>query len=104
MLLLLSATGCTQARPDAETAIRNAESSLVLPEGADSLESYDRFYAVEGASVVGAYRSTGETGRITIVGKVDDLPFRADGGCSFIQVRLDLPSKSWTQVICNGFA
>jgi hypothetical protein len=105
LLLLLTALGCTQAGESAsEEVIRKAEANLILPKGADPLGRYDRFYVVTPTSVVGAFRSASAEGKITIVSTEDDLPFRADGGCSYIQVRFERASNSWTQVMCNGFA
>jgi hypothetical protein len=87
-------------------AIRYLEARVRLPEGAQPLEAYDRYYAIDRVGdrtvVHGVYllrRSFGniERGGMTPVegragalrGDADDLPIVADGGCSVISVYFD---------------
>ena len=103
-VLLAGLAGC--ADKEAEL-ISQMEANLRLPDGADALESYVRYYAIEGAGGRREVRGVlvkrkNQTG-VHLV-KANALPVRFDGGCSVVNVRYAPRDKKFLQVACNGDA
>jgi hypothetical protein len=97
--------------------IRSLEPKLVLPDGAQALSTYVRFYAgavengvhvVFGEFVVkeGADdgRPSNEHGAIRIVRSEDELPGWKDGGCGIIRLKVDFDRQTVLDIACNGDA
>lgn len=85
------------------------ERQVRLPEGADRLESYARYYAWQQREdgfrkVVAVYQNlTGERpGRHWVT--ETELPVIMDGGCGVITLSYDLAAQRIEHVSCNGLA
>jgi hypothetical protein len=99
--LLFVAAGCGNL--DDELEIRQAEAQLVLPEGADPISAYDRYYSVSGRSAKGIFiRSETGKGKMVIVASDKNRPFVWDGGCGVIEAQLDLEKRKWQRPFCHG--
>lgn len=80
------------------------EHGLVMPEGADPLPSYARYYTGEdaaGRKIIRGYYLDG--GRPGIYLKPSDVTIM-DGGCSVVSVVFDVQSHKVLGVACNGVA
>ena len=97
--------------------IKSIERKLVMPEGADPLNSYVRFYAgawVDGELFIyGEFvakkmanmgRPRGERGDIRIVKSQYDLPTWRDGGCSILRLGVIFERRTVSYFACNGEA
>jgi hypothetical protein len=91
-------------------AIAAFEARLKLPNGAQPLSEYERYYAgtwiggrkmIEGVLET-AYRRH-KRGKVHIVPE-DQLPGIMDGGCYIITVLFDVTTNRTAQVSCNGLA
>ena len=104
-------TGCA-ASPRAvpppiagEPLVERLERRLVLPPGADALDTYARAWWVEEGRLIGFLVQPGmvpglEAGRRVLSGPPDyDV---LDGGCGVIHVRADAVSGQVESVVCNG--
>ena len=102
LVCALSAISACEAR-SREAVVRDAERSLVLPPKAEDISSYDRYYAFSGGRAVGIFISSPHgKGRLIIVSEKEQLPFVADGGCTVVEVELDLNTRSWARPFCHG--
>jgi hypothetical protein len=100
-LATLIVSACSELKPDA--IVRQSEENLVLPRGAESITSYNRFYVISETSAKGVliFSPSGK-GSFKVVATEKDLPFVADGGCDVIEVQLDLQSMEWDRPLCHG--
>lgn len=99
--------GCSVQSPESTeiSLVRYLEESLVLPASSESLQKYDRVYAIGPAQVKGVLLINGaEEGKVSIVKETHLHMERKDGGCGAIQVVYDRLQKRWTRVVCNGSA
>ena len=105
------------AAPSLQTEIATLEASLVMPDGADPLESYARFYTVSGNTIEGEYINSGMLRSVLedrVVSQrlapnvflVDqfNMPSIMDGGCSVLTVQYDRRAREHTGPFCNGLA
>lgn len=100
-ILFLALTSCSA--PPTPSLAEKLDSRVVMPKGAKTLNSYDRFYAKDGTGWIGVFDSTIENGgRATLV-EPDDLPLVLDGGCDIVNVRFDKNQK-FVAAFCNGEA
>lgn len=138
--LALALAACASAEPRALSVtvlprdpISYLESRVELPEGAEPLEAYDRYYAntrlgdrevIRGVyllrSSFGDRERSGMTpdaGRPRVFrGEAEDLPIVADGGCAVINVYFDIQlydflmlyeegsNRPLSMAMCNGLA
>lgn len=100
LMILLAAFSCSKSGD--ESAILKAEAKLTLPSNAYPLSRYDRYYAINGRTAKGIFITSTAKGKLVLVKETKDLPFVADGGCSVVQVQLDLGSGDWQHVFCHG--
>ncbi|HEY1043720.1 MAG TPA: hypothetical protein VGE60_07655 [Telluria sp.] len=106
MLLSLGVlAACTDSR-DAEL-VAEMEASLSMPQGADELNKYARFYVIETTrgkrEVLGVLLKRPSDPGVHIV-KKNALPVRFDGGCGVVNVRYSPADKTFLHVSCNGGA
>jgi hypothetical protein len=98
MLVLACSLGTTE-----EDLVEGAEDRLVLPENAEPLRMYNRYYVVSGDVAEGIYISAeGRPGTVEFFDSRSKLPFVADGGCFVVHVRLNLKTGAWERPFCNG--
>jgi hypothetical protein len=90
--------------------IQTLERKVSLPNGADPLDSYQRYYAGEndraGKVIHGRYvglTTLPRKGFISVVSP-SKLPTIADGGCGVIDVIYSVPRSAVMSVACNGEA
>lgn len=87
--------------------ISQMEAALRLPEGAEPLDNYARYYAIEGAGgrreVRGVLVKRKDAAGVHLV-KANSLPVLFDGGCSVVNVRYSPAEKKFLLVSCNGDA
>jgi hypothetical protein len=103
-VLLAGLAGCSSKEAE---LISQMEASLRLPNGAHALDSYVRYYAIEGAGERREVRGVlvkrkNQTG-VHLV-KANALPVLFDGGCGVVNVRYSPREKKFLQVACNGDA
>jgi hypothetical protein len=97
--------------------IKSLEPKLVLPNGAQALNTYVRFYAgalENGVHVVfGEFvaKEVADDGRpstkkaaIRILQSEDELPGWKDGGCGIIRLKVDFDRQTVLDIACNGDA
>lgn len=103
--------------PTITSEIATLESSVVLPEGADRLDAYGRFYSDSGRTIEAVYVSSGMVGHelsdrigrqeiapnVYLVG-FGNLPIIMDGGCSVLTLSYDRQTRAITGPVCNGMA
>jgi hypothetical protein len=83
--------------------IMSAESRIDLPKGAGNINEYDRYYAVTDGWADGIWiRSGNKNGKIIIVPRKNDLPYKADGSCGVIRVRLEITKGVWEKPFCHA--
>ena len=97
-------SACTDRDADPHDKLMNRiEEQLVLPQGAEPISKYDRFYTRDGKIVVGTL-VLGKSGSRSWVKSISDLPQVFDGGCGVINVRYNPKSDTVENVHCNGVA
>ncbi|WP_430446601.1 hypothetical protein [Sphingorhabdus contaminans] len=127
---ILLTVACDSERTGSRQLVDQIEQSIKLPEGADEIQSYSRYYARHGDVVYAAYivHSDGwrefviegcslqgsdypcndpkfgviEPGQFSWVEKRNHLPIRNGGGCSFVEIEYDVKQKTFVKIACNG--
>lgn len=95
--------------------MRQIEQRVQLPAGAERLEQYARYYAMDGSRVVGRYITATHfdpqneyydlpTGQSRWIEDHRGLPGISDGGCSVVNVRYDPATQKVEHAFCNGIA
>jgi hypothetical protein len=90
-----------------EAIMDRIEREVRLPEGADPLGAYLRYYALHQDGhgtrvVIGYYVRSTSPGRRWV--DETEQPMIDDGGCSIVQVVYDLATQSIQNAYCNGVA
>lgn len=99
LLIVLSCNGFDKT----EDTLRKAEPKLILPAGASPMSWYDRYYVIHGDRAAGIFIiNDSHSGKMKVVQSEQNLPYRADGGCSVVRVQLDLATSSWDTPFCHG--
>jgi hypothetical protein len=110
-LLLLTAGATPEARRQ-DAIMDRIERAVRLPDGAEPLAAYARYYGISGGRVeaiyvlpsIGLSQGALAAGRRRWVGDVRQLPGISDGGCAVVEVRFDLTAGRIERVACNGVA
>ena len=89
--------------PPAIDILQRLDSRIQMPEGADDIGDYDRFYAKTDDGWRAVFVSTiAGQGRAKLT-KADDLPEIADGECGVIEVKID-KQQNFLTAFCHGGA
>lgn len=91
---------------DEAYAAKTIEANLSLPQGARSLDSYKRYYAIDvlsgGAkSIVAVFLYSSNDPGIAVVDQ-ENLPAVLDGGCDVVSLRYSRIAQRVTFMECNG--
>ncbi len=107
-------TGCSNSHDrQKDHLIGQIEQVLQLPQGAEKLENYARYYASKDSRVVGTYITLVDpqnqyydlpVGGHRWVHDHHNLPAISDGGCSVVEVVYNPASKTVEEAFCNGEA
>lgn len=85
--------------------IENVESQIVLPEGANPLSKYDRYYIISGDKFEATYvRRSDGNGSVYVVSSRQEIPAPLDGGCQVVHVSGSLSDPANASAFCNGLA
>jgi hypothetical protein len=104
LIVILTAAACSapQKNEVADTGV--LDSRVIMPVGANALESYNRVYARTGTGWVGVFDSANDDiGSAEIVDSEDMLPGILDGGCTVVNVTFD-ENQNFLSAFCNGEA
>ena len=114
-VLLLLAACSSAAEIQQRRTMEEIEKQVQLPAGAEKLEAYARYYAMDRNRVVGRYiaRSLVDpenvyydlpAGQNRWIADHRNLPLISDGGCSVVDVVYDPAKQRVEQASCNGVA
>ncbi len=112
ILLLLVACSSATERQQRQT-MQQIEQRVQLPSGAENLEKYARYYAMDGSRVVGIYITIVDPqnkyynlpiGQHRWIKDRRSLPSISDGGCMVVNVLYDSAAQKVEQASCNGLA
>lgn len=85
--------------------IESLETEIQLPDGADSLGSYDRYYIVSADEFRATYiRTSDGNGTVYVVSSRQEIPDLMDGGCQVINVSGNFSAPANASLFCNGVA
>ena len=104
MMIVISC--CSLPPPSEEVALMESlEGQLALPNGAQPISKYDRFYYI-GLDIIEGMLILSENGKgkVRFVSRSELPTERRDGGCGVIQVTFERKRNTWASVICNGRA
>ena len=108
--LLLLAACSSAAESQQREAMKQIEERIQLPAGAEKLESYARYYAMDGSRIVGTYITEVDrqnphydlpAGQHRWLDDRHNLPAISDGGCSVVNVLYDPATQKVEQASCN---
>jgi hypothetical protein len=100
VLLVLVLTGC---KPSASEMIMDKiESSVRMPQGAEALTRYRRYYCRDGQAVVGTYVLSSKPGREWR--EKNKMMLVLDGGCGVVNIIFSTKESRVTYTDCNGVA
>lgn len=102
-LMLVSA--CAHSSDDSNQIMKKIEAKLIMPVGAESIETYRRYYSwtdEQQTSVQAVYEHGGKPARLWLPS--NEMPIILDGGCSVVTFTYDLPTDKVKNVACNGEA
>ena len=100
IMLVLALTGCASSASD--KIMDQIEQSVRMPPGADTLQSYRRYYYHDDRAVVGTYVRSSKPGREWRT--KDKMIMVLDGGCGVVNVVFSIKDKRVTYTACNGVA
>jgi hypothetical protein len=93
--------------------MKKVEERVRLPQGAERLEQYARYYAIDGKRVVATYITIVDSanqdyslpvGQRRWLDNQHNLPVIFDGGCMVVNVVYDAKSSTAPNAFCNGAA
>jgi hypothetical protein len=114
IILAFSLAACSSAAERQHNHLmQQVEERVQLPNGAERLEQYARYYATDGNRIVATYITLVDPANRYYdlpVGQhrwLDDhrnLPAISDGGCSIVNVIYNPKARSVLEAFCNGVA